>query len=163
MKSVVLETLSSVVLGLVVVTPACAPFGPPSWRGSPAVSKDGVQMTVARQSCTENVDTDFPGEDLVEATLEVEVRNATPAALLVKRDQFRLVAPDGAAVRPVTWRSGDPLTVAAGAVGAFELRFMSRGTLACDAELALDPQKGVTTGAAPVHLAGLHFVPRPTL
>ena len=163
MRSRAMESVSWVALTLVALAPACAPVGAPSWHGKPVVSAEGVQVGVPRQTCTQNVDPDFAGEDLVEATLEIEVRNATRDAVLVRRDQFRLVAPDGTAVKPLTWRSADPLTIAAGAEAAFELRFMNRGGLGCGAELALDAGAGVVVGQAPIHLAALRFVPHPPL
>ena len=78
----------------ILSAPACAPLQLPYKSGGPA-SREGVELVVTRQSCTQNVDPDFYGPDLVEEVVEVQVRNATSSPLTVQRDAFRLIAPDG--------------------------------------------------------------------
>ena len=103
--------------------------------------------------------TDEYGADLVETTLEVQIRNATPATLTVRRDAFRLLGSEGTALKPQTWRAADPLTIDGGATGTFELRFMTRGGLECAGEMALDVDAGLALPDGPVKIGSVKFVP----
>jgi hypothetical protein len=160
MSSVV--TTSGLVLAAALgggVGPGCAPLRLPDQTSGPAISHEGVQVAVTRQSCTENVDPDFYGQDLVEEVVEVAVRNATPDPVIVQRDAFRLIAPDGPALKTITWNAVDPLALAGGELRTFELRFMTRGALACDHEMKLDSDAGVRINGQPVRVGAIPFVP----
>ena len=159
LKNIGAPAASSILFLAVALTPACAPLRLPAKNSGPANSGDGVQVAVNRQSCTQNVDPDFYGSDLVEEVVEVQVRNAAPAGLTVQRDAFRLVAPDGLALRTVTWRAAEPLALNAGETRAFELRFMTRGGLDCRHEMKLDVDAGVTMEGRPVALSAVSFQP----
>ena len=148
----------SFVAALSALTPACA-LHPPVQNSGAAIASNGVQVSVLRQSCTETVETELPGINLVEATVEVEVRNAAPPPLVVHREAFRLRGPDGRAIPTTTWNAGNPLSIEAGQAGTFELRFMSRGGLSCTKTMQLEAAAGITKGAAPVQIGAVSFVP----
>jgi hypothetical protein len=131
----------------------------PPLQNSGAAAKDGIQVAVLRQSCSQTVETEQPGNDLVEATVEVEVRNTTPEPIALHRDGFRLGAPDGSAIPTSTWFANKALTVDAGQAQTFELRFMSRGGLDCAKEMALESPSAITRRTEPVRLASVKFVP----
>jgi hypothetical protein len=143
---------------LATVAPACA-LRPPVQNGGAATDPSGVEIAVVGQSCTETVETDLPGVNLVEATVEVQVRNAAPPPLVVHRDAFRLRGPDGRAIPTTTWRASDPLSIEAGQASTFELRFMTRGGLSCTKPMQLEASAGITKGAEPVRLGAVSFVP----
>ena len=143
-----------------LLTVACAaPMRPPVSNAGPARSQTGVQVAVVRQGCSQTEEAEDYGWDLIEENVEIEVRNGAPESATVHRDRFRLLAPDGTELRTVTWRAADPLVVASGQTQAFELRFMTRGGLACTKELRIDPDAGITLSAAPVALQPVAFVP----
>ena len=104
-----------------ILSPACAPMRFPAKNTGPVKSDEGVEIAVSRQSCTQNFEPDFYGSDLVEEVVEVQVRNAAPAMLMVQRDAFRLISPDGVALKTLTWRAADPLAMNAGETRTFEL------------------------------------------
>jgi hypothetical protein len=145
-------------LGVLLAT-ACAPLGLPYKGGAPARSREGVEIAVHRQSCTQNVDPDFHGQDLVEEIVEVQLRNATANPLTVRPDAFRLISPDGRGLKTVTWRAVDPVAVAAGESRTFALRYMTRGGLECAREMKLDADAGVTMNGRPVELGAVTFQP----
>jgi hypothetical protein len=153
---------SAVALAL-LLAPACATFRPPVQNSGPAVSPEGVQIAVARQVCAQTQEPDYYSDDLIETTIEVQVRNATPDPVTVHRDAFRLMTPDGVALRTLTWRAVDPLTVNGGDTGTFKLRFMTRGGLECAREMDLEPDSGITLREKPIHIGGVHFVPSRTI
>jgi hypothetical protein len=142
---------------------ACLPMRPPARNAGPALSERGIEVAVVRQSCSQTPEPDEYGWDLVEANVEIQVRNGAPASATVHRDKFRLLAPDGSALRTLTCRADDPLTVAGGASQTFELRFMTRGGLECAKEMRLDPDAGITLGDSPVALEPVSFTPQRTL
>jgi hypothetical protein len=146
----------SLALGL---GPACAGLRPPARNGGAAVSREGVEVAVARQGCSQTVEPEQPGNDLVEEIVEIEVKNPNPAPLTVHRDAFRLVTPDGYALETMTFRAADPLTVAGGETRRFELRFMTRGSLQCAREMRLDAGQAVVLADHPVHVDAVRFTP----
>jgi hypothetical protein len=149
---------SILALGILSVS-ACAPLRLPYKSAGPAASNDGVEVAVRRQSCTQNVDPDFYGDDLVEEIVEVQVRNPTSKSLTVQRDAFRLIAPDGHGLETLTWRAVDPLPLVAGETKTFELRFMTRGLLYCNREMKLDADAGVRMDGRPIQLGAISFQP----
>ena len=132
-------------------------------NSGPSNSPEGVQVAVVRQACAQTQEPDYYANDLIEATLEVQVRNPTQDPITVHRDAFRLVTPEGIVLRTVTWGAIDPLTVNHGETGTFELRFMTRGGLECAREMKLEPDSGVTLRDRPVHIGGVSFVPSRTI
>jgi hypothetical protein len=62
---------------LLAVAPACSMMPPAQTSG--ALSRDGVEMAVVGERCTETVETDWPGANLVQTTVEVQVGNSAPA------------------------------------------------------------------------------------
>ena len=138
----------------------CATLRPPVQNAAPAVSPEGVQVALLGQACTQTQESDWPYADLVEVHVAVGVSNPTANLLVVHREQFRLIAPDGTALRPLTWRAADPFTVAPGQQPSFELRYMTRGSLGCAEPMTLAPADGVVAGDRPLALAALRFLPR---
>lgn len=151
-------SISILALGI-IFGPACAPFRLPYKGGGPVASREGVEVAVSRQSCTQNVDPDFYGADLVEEVVEVQVRNATSNLLTVHRDAFRLVSPDGHGLKTMTWRAVDPLALNAGETKTFELRYMTRGDLECTREMKLDADAGVKMNGRPIGVGTISFQP----
>jgi hypothetical protein len=138
---------------------ACMPLTPPAKNAGPSSSEKGIQVAVLRQSCAATQESDQYGADLVEASVEVQVRNGATAPATVHRDNFRLLAPDGSALRTITLRASDPLTLEGGASQTFELRFMTHGGLACADEMRLDPDGGIVLGASPIAFEPVSFTP----
>lgn len=152
------RTIVAITLFLATVGSGCA-LAPPFRNSGPAVSQQGVQLAVTRQRCDQVDEPDEYGWDLVETTLEVQIRNATPARLTVHRDAFRLLGPEGSALRTQTWGAADPLTIDGGTTGTFELRFMTRGGLECAGEMALDVDAALALPDGPVKIGSVKFVP----
>lgn len=152
---------SSLVLAVFGLSFGCVALRPPALGGGPVVSPAGVTLAVTRQSCTQTRDEPTQrGYDLVEERIEVQVRNGAPAPIAIKRDGFRLVTPEGFALRTVTWRAADPLTLSGGETRTFVLRFMTRGSLGCARPMALDPgSAAIILGDRPVRLAPVRFTP----
>jgi hypothetical protein len=161
MRRFIDSPLSRSLLLLAVALPAAAGCGlrPPIQNSGPAVSREGVQVAVTRQGCSQSVEPEQPGNDLVEEILEVQVRNATPAPLTVHRDAFRLVTPEGYSLETVTFRAIDPLTIAGGETRTFELRYMTRGSLQCAREMRLEAGRSMTLGNNPVDVGVVRFIP----
>jgi len=151
-------TILAVAPLLAAVGSGCA-LSPPFKTAGPAVSPQGIQVAVTRQRCDQVQEPDQYGWDIVETTLEVQVRNATPATLTVHRDAFRLLGQEGTALKTQTWRAADPLTIDGGATGTFELRFMTRGGLECAGEMGLDADAGLRLPEGPVKVGTVMFTP----
>lgn len=143
---------------LIALTPACA-LTPPLQNGAAATTAGGIAIAVTRQSCDETVQPKQPGNDLVEAIVEVEIRNPSDQPVAVHRDRLRLAAPDGSSIRTSTWFASDPLTVAAAQNQTFRVRFMSRGGLSCWKPMELHADGAVTRGAEPLTFAAVRFTP----
>ncbi len=141
------------------VASACVPLRPPVQNSGPTVSHDGVQVAVTRQACSESVEPEQPGNNLTEETIDLQVGNMLATPLSVHRDAFRLVTPDGSALKTITFRAADPLTLAAGETRSFKLRYMTRGSLQCDRSMTLEVSSGIRAGGNPVDLAPIQFVP----
>jgi len=138
---------------------ACASLGPPARTSGPSVSTEGIELAVAAQSCMQSSDTDWPEEDLTETVLEVHVSNGTDSALTVRRDDFRLLTPDGYALRASSWGAVAPLVVVGRETRAFQLRFLARDSSRCRRELRLDPRGGLVVGGRPATVTPVRFVP----
>jgi hypothetical protein len=146
----------AVVASFLAVTPACAglqavePVAPTS---PPA----GVEVTVLRQGCTENVDPQWPGADLVDTTVETRVSNRTNDAVTVRRDGFRLVEADGRQLPTSTWGAAEPIVLGVGQTETFRLRFSDRGGLSCSGEMRLDGSAAITKAGTAVPVASVLF------
>lgn len=145
---------------LAAIAPACA-LHPPVQNGGAAIAaaQPGVQVAVVGQSCDQTVEPDFPGADLVETTVEIQVRNAGAMPLTIHREAFDLRAPDGEAIPTSTWCASDPLSVGAGQSRTFRLRFMSRGGLSCTRPMQLESAAAITAGATRIGIGAVTFVP----
>ena len=135
---------------------------PRTAQSGAAAAKDGIEVAVTRHSCSQTADPDFPGDDLVEAIVEVEVRNGTSAPVVVHRDRFQLGTPHGGALRTSTWFARAPRSVEPGQARTFELRFMTRGELSCSKEMVLESSSAVEKGADKVTLGAITLVPAET-
>jgi hypothetical protein len=145
-----------VALLLSPLAPACG-LSPALQNGGAAITAEGIAVAVLRQSCSETVQAKQPGNDLVEAIVEVEIRNPTAVPLAVHRDGFRLSAPDGSAIRTSTWFANGPLVVPAGQTQTFQLRFMSRGGLSCWRPMELRTDAAIARGTAPLNVGSIRF------
>jgi hypothetical protein len=135
---------------------ACATMKPPATNSGPALSATGVEVAVLRQLCAE---TQFGTmSNWIDETVELQVRNESPEPVIVRRDRFRLIAPDGGAFSSGA-ASPDPLTLAKGAAQTFELTFSSRGALACTKAMRLDAGAAITARESPIALRPVSFVP----
>jgi len=144
---------------LAAIAPACA-LHPPVQNGGAAMAvPPGVQVAVLGQSCDQTVEPDLQGADLVETTVEIQVRNVGVTPLTVHREAFDLRAPNGEAVPTSTWCASDPLSVDAGQSRTFQLRFMSRGGLSCTQPMQLESASAITAGATPIGIGAVTFVP----
>ncbi len=141
----------------------CMGMTPPAQNAGPALSNKGIQVAVVRQSCSQTPEPEDDGWDLVEANIEVQVQNGAPSAATVHRDRFRLLAPDGSALKTMTWGAADPLTVAGGGSQTFDLRFMTHGGLECAKEMRLDLDSGIKLGESPVAFQPVAFTPERAL
>jgi len=151
---------SLLVLATTASVSACAPLRLPVENSGPARSREGIELAVTRQACTQNEDPDFPHAALVEERVELQMRNATSVPVTVQRDAFRLITPEGYALRPMTWRAADPMTLGGGEARTFELRYMTEGGLACDREMRLEADGGVRLGGGAVAVQAVRFRPR---
>lgn len=151
------------VLGIGVLTlglaAGCMPMRPPALNSGQVVSRDGVSLAVLRQSCSQTTEPEQPDFDLVEERIELHLHNGSPEPATLHRSAFRLVTPDGSALKTMTWLAAEPLTIAGGADGTFELRFMARGVLACAQEMRLAVNDALELRARPVALQAIAFVP----
>jgi hypothetical protein len=119
---------------------------------------DGVQVAVLGQSCSQTVETDLPGNDLVEMTVQIEVRNGTPQALGLHRDGFRLTGADGRTIPTSTWFASKPISIAPRQAETFELRFMSHGGLSCSKEMTLESPSAILRGTEIAKIGAIRFV-----
>jgi hypothetical protein len=149
--------LASLALALFGLLPACALKPPVENSGS--VSKDGVQVAVIGQRCTETVEPEWPGANLVQAVVEVQVANSGSAPLTVHPDQLRLRGTDGRKVPTNGWGAHEALSVDAGQSRTMKVEFMTRGGLSCTKPMQLDADAGITMGATPVKVGAVTFVP----
>jgi hypothetical protein len=143
--------------GCATLAAACG-LHAPLHNGAAAV-RDGVQVAVLRQSCSQTVESDQPGNDLVEAIVEVQVHNGAATPVSVHRDGFRLGAVDGSAIRTSSWAANQPVPLAPGETQTVQLRFMSRGGLSCSQAMTLESPAAVMKDDRPVSLAGVTFTP----
>jgi hypothetical protein len=147
-------------LFVVGLAPACAELQmQPPVQTTVATAPAGVAVSVVGQRCSQNVDREWQGADLVQATLETQVRNSTTQPVTVHRHGFQLVAPDGQAIPNEGWGADASITVAAGQAESFTLRFSDRGGLSCSKEMRLDGPTAVTEGPEVVQVASVSFRP----
>jgi hypothetical protein len=155
------------VLGIGVMTlglaAGCMPLRPPVRTSGQAESRDGVSLAVVRQSCFQTTEPEQHGFDLVEERIELRVHNGSPDLATLDRGAFRLLTPDGSALKTVTWFAARPLAIAGGTDSTFELRFMARGVLACTQEMRLASNDALELRARPVALQAIAFVPERAL
>jgi hypothetical protein len=149
-------------LFILTTVPACAVAMQPLARGrGPSVSPEGVQVAVVGQRCKPS-GTQYPDEledDHADVEVKVEVRDATPSGVVVHRDRFRLVTPDGTVVSAVTWGLGDPLMVRGGEARSFELAFQPDGNLQCSQEMRLQAEASIFLHGSALKIGAVPFVP----
>jgi hypothetical protein len=112
------------------------------------------------QSCGQYHDPNFEFDDFVDLELDLEVCNATNAPVTVHRDKIRVIADDGIAPSPLTWKAVEPIQVEADSIQRISVRYMSRGSLECRGPLDLDLKNAVRRKGSPLALAPIHFVAR---
>lgn len=134
---------------------------PPIKNSGAVTTPDGVQVAVLGQSCSQTVETDLPGDDLVEMTVQIEVRNRTAQALVLHRDGFRLTGADGRSIPTSTWFASKPVSIAPRRAETFELRFMSHGGLSCSKEMTLESPSAIVRGTEIAKIGSIRFVAQP--
>lgn len=154
--------LAVTTFGVTTVAWACG-LRPPIQNSGAVTTPDGVQVAVLGQSCSQTVDTDLPGDDLVEMTVQIEVRNGTTDALGLHRNGFRLTGADGRSIPTSTWFASRPMSIAPRQVQTFELRFMSHGGLSCSKEMTLESPAAIVRGKETAKIGAIRFVARPPL
>ena len=150
--------MSRISLLALILVSACAHT--PVYQSSGPSIGDRVKVAIVGQSCDQYHDPNFEFDDFVGLDLDLEVRNATDAALTVHRDIIRVVASDGIAPKTLTRKAVEPIQVEAGDVQRISVRYMTLGSLECRGPLDLDLKNAVTRGGAPLALAAIHFVAR---
>lgn len=135
----------------------------PARTSGQADSRDGISLAVLRQSCSQTTEPEQSGFDLVEERIELRVHNGSQDLATLHRGAFRLVTPDGSALKTMTWFAARPLTLAGGSDSTFELRFMARGGLSCTQEMRLAVNDALELRARPVALHAIAFVPEHSL
>jgi hypothetical protein len=144
-------------LGATTAAWACG-LRPPVRNSGAVTTPDGVQVAVLGQGCSQTVETDLPGNDLVEMTVQIEVRNKTSEELGVHRDGFRLTGADGRSIPTSTWFASRPMSLSPQQVQTFELRFMSRGGLSCSKEMTLESPSAIVRRTGPAKIGAIRFV-----
>jgi len=142
---------------LLALGSACA-MSPPA-QNAGALSNDGVQVAVVGQRCTETVETDWQGANLVETTVQFQIRNANPNPVTVNREQLYLRGTDGRRVQSRDWSESSPVTVESGQSQTFDLRYLARGGLSCTKPMQLDAESAITVGTTPLRIGSVTFVP----
>ena len=149
--------LAVTLLGVTTVAWASG-LRPPIRNSGAVTTPDGVQVAVLGQSCSQTVETELPGNDLVEMTVQIEVRNGTSQALGVHRDGFRLTGADGRSIPTSTWFASKPISIAPRQAETFELRFMSHGGLSCSKEMTLESPSAIVRGTGIAKIGAIRFV-----
>jgi hypothetical protein len=147
----------SATFGATALVSGCG-LRPPIQNSGTVSTADGIQVAVLSQSCSETVETDWPGNDLVEMTVQIEVRNGTPTAIGVHRDGFRLKGADGRAIPTSTGSAKDPISLAPRQTQTVQLRFMSRGGLSCSREMTLESSSAIMHGTETATIGTIKFV-----
>lgn len=134
---------------------------PPQFTSGPTLAASGVSVALVSQACDQNKDPDFWGNDLVELSVDLSLRNPTPQPVTIYRDRIRVLAPDGIAARTVTWKASEPIQLASAESVTIPLRFMNRGSLTCDGPLAMDLDTSIVANDKPLRLPPIRFVAGP--
>jgi hypothetical protein len=148
-------------LAAMTLTPGCAlPLAPPAKSSGPAVSREGVQVAVVGQLCTQSTDyEDDIDSDHANVDVKVEIRNTTTDPVTIDKDRFRLVARDNSALDPLTFGRDRPFEVKGGETRSFELRFQPYGTNQCLHGMQLKANSGIVIRDKVVPLSAVSFVP----
>lgn len=147
---------SHISLLALILASACAHH--PAYQSSGPSIGDGVKVAIVGQSCSQHHDSNFEFGDFVDLDLDLEVCNATQAPLTVHRDMIRVIAADGIAPSPLTWKAVEPIQVGPESNQRISVRYTNRGSLECRGPLDLDLENAVRRGGAPLALAPIHFV-----
>jgi hypothetical protein len=156
--------ISKLTLGIMTVlalASACAPMGPPALVRGDSRPVEGVSLAIQREGCSITVEPDLQNDYLVEERIALHVHNGAAEPVTVRRDNLRLLTPDGSALKTATWDAHEPITVAGGQDDEFIVRFIARGGVVCDHEVSLDPAGSVALGNRSVPLQPISFVPVP--
>ena len=156
------SNLAVVTFGLTMVASACG-LQPPIRNSGDVTTADGVQVAVLGQRCSQTVDNYLPGSDLVEMTVQIEVRNNTPDTLGIYRNGFRLTGTDGRSIPTSTWFSNRPMALGPQQTQTFDLRFMSHGGLSCSKEMTLESPSAIVRGTTTTTIGSIRFVARAPL
>jgi len=147
-------TLTSLAAAL---TLGCAHY-PPQYTSGPAVAANGVSVALVSQTCDQNKDPDFWGDDLVFLSVDLSFSNPTPRPITVYRSRIRVLAPDGIRASTMTWNASKPIRLAPSETRVVPLVFSNRGSLDCNVPLAIDLDGSIDTGNQTENLPPIHFV-----
>jgi hypothetical protein len=137
----------------------CAHLRPPYRSDGPAVSAEGVRLTLRGQSCAQSYDVDRADTDqLVEETVAVEILNPTTAVLMVRTEEVRLGTSSGAALRTLTPRGATPIPIGPGETRLLELRFMASG-MSCSEGMSVESNAALELNQGLVKVPPVRFVP----
>jgi hypothetical protein len=154
--------LAVVIFGIAMVACACG-LQPPIQNSGDVTTAEGVQVAVLGQRCSQTVDNYLPGSDLVEMTVQIEVRNNTSETLGIHRNGFRITGTDGRSIPTSTWFSNRPMSLGPRQTQTFELRFMSHGGLSCSKEMTLESPSAILRGTTTTKIGSIRFVARAPL
>ena len=145
---------------LLALAPACATLQPAAQNSGPAVSREGVQVAVVGQLCTQSNDfEDDIDSDRASIEVTVQVRNTTAELVMVDRDRFLLQGQDNDSLRPLWFVRGRPQPVGAGQTLSFDLRFEPHGLNQCFHQFRLRANSGVILGDKVIHPGPVSFIP----
>jgi hypothetical protein len=142
---------------VLVATGSCATMQPPVTNSGPALSSNGVRVSVLRQLCAETSSIDVY-DRWINETVELQIQNGSTMPVGIRRDQFRLRAPSGR-VFTSSGSPTDPLTIPNGEAQTFEVTFTAHGELDCTKAMQLDPGVAITSQESRVALGPVSFVP----
>jgi hypothetical protein len=156
------STLCVFSLVAAVSTASCG-YAAPYQTSGPALSKEGVQITIAGEQCYVNRSTEeYPtttNDDELHVGVNLQVKNESNHVAVLSLDGFQLAADsktDDVVMHP---QESGSLSLAPGETKLVSLDFERQTQLGCHHSLALDPQHAVAIEGTPVNLASIHFLP----
>ena len=135
----------------------------PYMSSGPAVSQEGVVISLAGERCYVNRTADpYPSvvdDDVLHVDLSLQVKNQSNRAAMLDLDGFRLTEGEGAQRAVMHARESGSLSLAPGESRLVALEFAYTTALDCHHDLALDAQDAIAIAGKPVELASIHFLP----
>jgi hypothetical protein len=159
MKNSTRYVLSLVAAGLATSCGYTAPYR----TSGPALSKEGVQITLAGEQCYVNRSTEeFPtavDDDVLHVGLSLQVFNHSDRVAVIALDGFQLEENAGSGQAVLHPQQSGSVTLSPGQSTSLALDYTQQPGLDCHHDLALDTRGAVAIEGKPVNLASIHFVP----